>query len=131
MIKSIFKKSLGLIALMLTLASCNKVAELKVQPEDKTDGITITAQLAPKTATSKAVNDDGDGKITVSWAVNEHIAILYEVSETKSVADATIIAVDGTTGAATITFTVEPELMTTPPARWSIRFLRPRMTIRA
>ena len=49
--------------------------------------------------------DNGDNKITVTWAENEHIAILYD-KDGAQVADATITAVDGS-GAATITFTVE------------------------
>ena len=49
--------------------------------------------------------DNGDNKITVTWAENEHIAILYD-KDGAQVADATITAVDGTTGAATISFTV-------------------------
>ena len=74
------------------------------QPSDS-KGITITATLAPKTADTKAVADKGDNKITVTWAKNEHIAILYD-KDGAQVADATITAVDGTTGAATISFTV-------------------------
>lgn len=106
--KSIFKKSLGLMALVFTLASCNKVVEEEVivQPEEN-EGITITAQLAPKTAVSKAVADNGDGKITSTWAVGEYLDILYEISGTKYSSPARITAVDGTTGAATIEFTVE------------------------
>ena len=91
--------------MLLALSACNKV-ETEIQPVPGEEGITITATLAPKGANTKAVADGGD-KITVTWAVNEHIAILYEVSSTKYVADATITAVDGTTGSATITFTVE------------------------
>ena len=97
-------------ALALMTAACsnedNELLNPDQQPQ-KVKGITITAQLAPKTdgATTRAVADGGD-KITVTWAENEHIAILYEVSSTKYVADATITAVDGS-GAATITFTVE------------------------
>jgi hypothetical protein len=64
---------------------------------------TFTAQLAAKLAYTDAT----DGLTTMTWAVGEHIAILYEVSGTKKVADAEITAVDGTTGAATITFKVE------------------------
>ena len=90
--------------MLLAFAACNKV-ETEIQPVPCEEGITITATLAPKSANTKAVADGGD-KITVTWAVNEHIAILYEVSSTKYVADATITAVDGS-GAATITFTVE------------------------
>ncbi|MBO5635127.1 MAG: hypothetical protein J5907_06885 [Bacteroidales bacterium] len=104
------KKVFGIAALLLTLAACNKV-ETDITPveqlsDSKIEGITITATLAPKTADTKAVADGGD-KITVTWAQNEKIAILYEVSGTKYVAEANIDSVDGTTGAATISFTVE------------------------
>ena len=104
------KKIFGIATLLLTLAACNKV-ETDITPveqlsDSKIEGITITATLAPKTADTKAVADGGD-KITVTWAQNEKIAILYEVSGTKYVAEANIDSVDGTTGAATISFTVE------------------------
>ena len=95
-------------ALALMTAACsNDDNDLTTQQPQKAEGITITAQLAPKTngATTRAVADGGD-KITVTWAENEHIAVLYEVSSTKYVSDATITAVDGS-GAATIEFTVE------------------------
>jgi len=100
------KKVFGIAALLLALAACNKETEITPveQPSDS-KGITITATLAPKTADAKAVADKGDNKITVTWAKNEHIAILYD-KDGAQVADATITAVDGTTGAATISFTV-------------------------
>ena len=104
------KKVFGIAALLLALAACNKVeteftpVEQVEQPSDS-KGITITATLAPKTADTKAVADNGDNKITVTWAENEHIAILYD-KDGAQVADATITAVNGTTGAATISFTV-------------------------
>ena len=103
------KKIFGIAALLLTLAACNKI-ETDITPveelsDSKQEGITITATLAPKTADTKAVADNGDNKITVTWAKNEHIAILYD-KDGAQVADATITAVDGTTGAATISFTV-------------------------
>ena len=100
------KKVFGIAALLLALAACNKETEITPveQPSDS-KGITITATLAPKTADTKAVADNGDNKITVTWAENEHIAILYD-KDGAQVADATITAVDGTTGAATISFTV-------------------------
>ena len=101
------KKVFGIAALLLTFAACNKV-ETEITPVEQpsdSKGITITATLAPKTAVTKAVADNGDNKITVTWAENEHIAILYD-KDGAQVADATITAVDGTTGAATISFTV-------------------------
>ena len=100
------KKVFGIAAMLLALAACNKI-ETEIQTTDQAEGITITAQLAPKTngATTRAVSDGGN-KIISEWAENEHIAVLYEVSSTKYVADATITAVDGD-GAATSEFTVE------------------------
>ena len=100
------KKVFRIAALLLALAACNKV-ETEITPVEQpsdSKGITITATLAPKTADTKAVADGGD-KITVTWAENEHIAILYD-KDGAQVADATITAVDGTTGVATISFTV-------------------------
>ena len=100
------KKVFGIAAMLLALAACNKI-ETEIKTTDQAEGITITAQLAPKTggATTRAVSE-GSGKIVSEWAVDEHLAVLYEVGGTKYVADATITAVDGD-GAATITFTVE------------------------
>ena len=96
-------------ALALMTAACsNDDNDLTTPQPQKAEGITITAQLAPKTngAATRAVADNGDNKITVTWAENEHVAILYEVGGTKYAADATITAVDGS-GTATITFTVD------------------------
>ena len=101
------KKVFGIAAMLLAFVACNKV-ETEITPVEQSSdskGITITATLAPKTADTKAVADKGDNKITVTWAENEHIAILYD-KDGAQVADATITAVDGTTGAATISFTV-------------------------
>ena len=95
-------------ALALMTAACsNDDNDLTTQQPQKAEGITITAQLAPKTsgATTRAVSDGGN-KIISDWALNEHIAVLYEVSGTKYAADATITAVDDD-DAATIEFTVE------------------------
>ena len=94
-------------ALALTFAACsNDDNDLTTQQPQKAEGITITAQLAPKTsgATTRAV-EDKTTYIEAKWAVNEHIAILYTKDATKYAADAEITAVDGS-GAATITFTV-------------------------
>ena len=101
------KKVFGIAALLLALAACNKI-ETEITPAGQSSagkGITITATLAPKTADTKAVADNGDNKITVTWAQNEHIAILYEVGGTKYMADASIKSVDAG-GSATIEFTV-------------------------
>ena len=94
-------------ALALMTAACsNDDNDLTTQQPQKAEGITITAQLAPKSsgATTRAVSD-GTNKIVSEWAENEHIAVLYTKDATPYAADATITAVDGS-GAATITFTV-------------------------
>ncbi len=99
------KKTLfGMAALLLTLASCGKM-ETDITPVDHADDITITATLAPKEANTKAVST-GTNKITVRWAKNEKMAVLYMVNNQKKVATATITAVDGATGEATISFSV-------------------------
>ena len=112
------KKVFVLFALAFALLSCNKVVT-DIQPvegpapEPETEIITITAKLAPKTSPTKAVADNGDGKITVTWAVDEHLAILYEAGGEKKMADARITEV-GATGAATIEFVVEGAENDTP-----------------
>ena len=94
-------------ALALMTAACSSNDESNFAQQPKTgEGITITAQLAPKSGNdaTRAVSDQ-DSYIEAKWAEDEHLAILYEVSGTKYAANATITAVDGTTGAATIEFT--------------------------
>ena len=96
-------------ALALTFAACsngdNDIQDTIRQPV-KAEGITITATLAPKTggAATRAVSE-GTGEIVAQWAVDEHIAILYDKGGAQ-VADARITSVDAS-GAATITFSVE------------------------
>ena len=95
-------------ALALMTAACsNDDNDLTTQQPQKAEGITITAQLAPKTggATTRGVSEGVD-RINSYWAVNEHLAVLYTKGATKYAADATITDVDDS-GAATIEFTVE------------------------
>ena len=95
-------------ALALTFAACSNDDNDILNPAQtaKGKGITITATLAPKDAgaATRAVSE-GTNEIEVTWAVDEHIAILYD-KDGAQMADATITAVDGTTGVATISFTV-------------------------
>lgn len=96
-------------ALALTFAACsNDDNDFQNSPQPaKTEGITITATLAPKSggAATRALTP-GDNKIVASWAVGEKIAILYEKGGTNYEADAEIKSVDQS-GAATIEFSVE------------------------
>ncbi len=92
-------------ALAILMTACSSDDNELTQLPVKAEGITITAQLAPKSSNAKtrAVTESGN-KIVVDWAVNEHLAILYD-KDGNQMADATITAVDDD-GAATITFTV-------------------------
>ena len=108
------KKIYGLLAIAFAIVACNKISEeeiIPLQPDVPSvvkGGIYITAKLESKTPITRAVALEGD-EIAVTWAVDEHIAILYEVNSVKKMADATVTAVDGETGAATISFTVDGE----------------------
>lgn len=100
-------------ALALMTAACSSNDDEMTQQPAKAQGITITAQLAPKSITgTRAVELGKDAQekdiIKASWAVGEHLAILY-TKDDNQMADAEITAVDGTTGVATITFTVVDE----------------------
>ena len=87
--------------MVLAIAACNTM-EMDNQPAEKDGMITITAQLAPKTPITKAVADNGDNKITATWAEGEHLAIRYYLEGWSwTDADAEITAVDGN-GTATI-----------------------------
>ena len=97
------------LALMMIACSKDDFTEQPIeQPVDNNNKeITITATLAPKGNDGmRGVADNDDDKITVTWAVDEHLAILY-TKDGNQMADARITAVDDVTGAATITFTVE------------------------
>ena len=101
-------KSFLMAALALTFAACssddNDLQSPAEQPA-KAEGITITATLAPKDAgaTTRAVSE-GTDEIVVEWAVDEHIAILYN-KDGAQMADARIKSVDAS-GTATIEFSV-------------------------
>ena len=109
------KKIYTMAAMALLMTACsNNIDELQAQQQPaNSDGmITITAKLAPKSeAGTRAVTPgtDSNGKdiIEVTWAEDEHLAILYEVNSTKYEADARISYVDEYTGIATVTFAVE------------------------
>lgn len=111
MMKKIF--TMAALALLMTACS-NDIDEPQAQqqPANPDGMITITAKLAPKSeAGTRAVETGKDSEnkdiIKVKWAVNEHLAILYEVSGTKYEADARISYVDANTGIATIEFSVQ------------------------
>ena len=102
-------KYLTMAALVLLTAACSSDDnELAQQPTTSNGMVTITAKLAPKTGTTRALElgQDGDGKdiVKVTWAKDEQMAILYGGSYNST---ATITEVDETTGEATISFNVD------------------------
>ena len=91
-------------ALALIFAACNNNNdELTQQPaEQPADNmITVTAKLAPKSGTTRAVTES-EGNIVVDWAVNEKLKIIGEGGEETT---ANIDAVDAS-GVATISFDI-------------------------
>ena len=115
-------KFLLMAALALAFAACSNDdidIQNSIQPA-KAEGITITAQLAPKSggaATRKVTEGTGANANTIvaEWAVDETIAILYKVNEENKKAVATVKSVDTTTGAATIGFTVDTNTANNTP----------------
>ena len=102
-------KYLTMAALALLTAACSSDDnELAQQPTTSNGMVTITAKLAPKTGTTRALElgQDGEGKdiVKVTWAKDEQMAILYGGSYNST---ATITEVDETTGEATISFNVD------------------------
>ncbi|MBP5335997.1 MAG: hypothetical protein J6Y63_00605 [Bacteroidales bacterium] len=99
------KKVFGIFAVALALVACNK-NEMDVQSQTDNKYITITAQLAPKSAITKALFENTtNNSIVVNWAKNEEIAILYSYDNIDRKARAEITSVDAS-GTATITFVV-------------------------
>ena len=100
-------------ALALMTAACdnednNFTQQPPITPQPQgSEGITITAQLGPKSKGDTRTLSDKTSYIEAKWAVDDEIAILYKVSDTKYAAKATVTDVNETTGAATIKFTVD------------------------
>ena len=73
-------KYLTMAALALLTAACSSDDnELAQQPTTSNGMVTITAKLAPKTGTTRALElgQDGEGKdiVKVTWAKDEQMAI--------------------------------------------------------
>ena len=111
---SIMAAALLLMAGALLTTACSNEDEAIDNNEAKT--VTFTATLAPKGgATTRAITANNQGTanetLTTTWAVGEQIEILYEtalggVNRTT----ATVTDVNTTTGAATITATLDSPL---------------------
>lgn len=87
--------------------------------------VTFTATLAPKGgATTRAITANNQGTanetLTTTWAVGEQIKIMYENAPGANIMTATVTDVNTTTGAATITATLD-----SPKDGGEIHFLYP------
>ena len=107
------KKVFGLAAILLALAACNKI-EPVAQSTDQTEtqeGIPFKATITQ--TSSKALADAGT-TLTATWAVNEKIALVYEISygggsPTKYLVEANVDSVEGGTAIISATLSGVPD----------------------
>lgn len=96
-------KFLSLAALALMTVACSNDNDMETAPQPANNMIKVTAQLAPKDGgVTRAVADNSDGNITVTWAKDEEMKI---ISDNGYTATAKIDNVTG--GVATISFTID------------------------
>lgn len=101
-------KIFRIAVLLLIVTACSTIEEEQNPATYKVEngkGVLITATLAPKANITRALTDQGDGNLTASWVVGEHLAIIYKVSGDEYLSDASVVSVDGS-GTATISFTI-------------------------
>ena len=96
-----------------SLASCNRMVEnpYNAQEIQQPVGIAFTATLAPKgenpqtKAISSGIDDNGKEILNVAWAVDEKIALYYQISEGYAKATAKVTEVND--GVATISASLD------------------------
>lgn len=103
-------KLFSMAALALMMAACSN-DDNEIQQPAQQGPITFTATLAAPNSgatnrtTATAGTGDDLGKFLVTWAVDDEIALIYEVSSTRYLDKATVTAVDAS-GNATISGTL-------------------------
>ena len=106
-------KYLTITALALMIAACSSDENELAQQPEKTNGmITVTGQLAPKNALTRALEKGTDANqkefIVAKWKVGETLAVSYlSDASHREMGKATITEVDPSTGAATFVFNLE------------------------
>ena len=111
---SIKNMTIAAVALMTTACSSdiNELIQTEEQPVTTKGVITVTGQLAPKKALTRALSEGKDAEnkniIKADWKVDETLAVIYLTDESKrEMGKATITEVDPSTGAANFVFNLE------------------------
>ena len=111
---SIKNITVAALALMTTACSSdiNELIQNEEQPAYSNGVITVTGQLAPKRALTRALSEGKDAEnkniIVADWKVGETLAVSYYTDEAKrEMGKATITEVDPSTGAANFVFNLE------------------------
>lgn len=111
---SIKNITVAALALMTTACSSdiNELIQNEEQPAYTNGVITVTGQLAPKKALTRALSEGKDAEnkniIVADWKVGETLAVSYYTDEAKrEMGKATITEVDPSTGAANFVFNLE------------------------
>ncbi len=115
--KKILILAMTLLTAGVLATSCSNEDNIANEPQAQqtaAGAITFTATLAPKGddgGQTRAISTgtDGEGKeiLNVAWEENERIALYYQTSSGYAKTEATVTAVDATTGVATISAELE------------------------
>ena len=115
--KKILILAITLLTAGVLATSCSNEDNIANEPQvqqSAAGAITFTATLAPKGddgGQTRAISTGTDGEskeiLNVAWEANERIALYYQTSSGYAKTEATVTAVDATTGVATISAELE------------------------
>ena len=105
-------RHLSMVALGLLMGACTTDDITTEQPAENGKGIPFTATLSNGGSATRALSGPDDSNvITATWAMNEHVALVYKVGDETKVTDAEVTAVsDGTDGKTKGTATISATL---------------------